>query len=144
MDSEGEGAVRKILDAYRAAVYAKDVDAFMAIYDEDVVVFDMWGPGWMHQGAASWRGMVEGWFGGLNDERVVVDVENVLVRETAEMGFVSAFVKYSAVSSDGKVLRWLQNRLTCVLEVKGGVWKITHQHTSSPVDHATLKVSLKR
>ncbi|CAB3778191.1 hypothetical protein LMG28614_00563 [Paraburkholderia ultramafica] len=32
-----------VLDRYKAAVFAKDVDSFVALYDGDVLVFDMWG-----------------------------------------------------------------------------------------------------
>jgi ketosteroid isomerase-like protein len=144
MTNENENSVQQVLDAYKAAVYAKNVDAFMAIYDQNIEVFDMWGLPWRYQGAQSWRGMAEGWFHGLGDERVVVDIENMQVKSTTQMAFVSAFVKYTALSSEGKPLRWLQNRMTCVLEPKNGVWKITHEHTSAPVDHSTLKVSLSR
>jgi len=144
MTNENENPVQQVLDAYKAAVHAKDIDAFMAIYDEHIEVFDMWGPPWMYRGTQSWRGMAKEWFRGLKDERVVVDIENVQIRRTAQMAFVSAFMKYTAISPDGTPLRWLQNRLTCVLEPKDGKWKITHEHTSAPVDHNTLKVSLKR
>jgi len=137
-----ENPVQQLLDAYTAAVYAKDIDAFMAIYDENIGVFDMWGTSWMYQGAQSWRGVAEEWFRGLGDERIVVDIENMQVRPTAQMAFVSAFVKYTALSPEGKPLRWLQNRMTCVLEPKNGVWKITHEHTSTPADHSSLKISL--
>jgi ketosteroid isomerase-like protein len=144
MTNENENPVLQVLDAYKAAVLGKDLDAFMAIYDQNIEVFDMWGPPWIYQGTQSWRSMAEEWFRSLNDERVVVDMENVQIELTAQMAFVSAFVKYTAISSDGTPLRWLQNRMTCVLEPKDGRWKITHEHTSAPVDHNTLKVSLKR
>jgi ketosteroid isomerase-like protein len=144
MTNEKENPVQQALDAYKAAVYAKNIDAFMAIYDENIEVFDMWGPPWIYRGIQSWRGMAEEWFRGLKDERVVVDMENVQIKQTAQMALVSVFMKYTAVSPDGTPLRSLQNRMTCVLEPKDGVWKITHEHTSAPVDHNTLKVSLKR
>lgn len=70
-------------------------------------------------------------------------MENLQIKQTSQMAFFSAFVKYTATSPDGTPLRSLQNRMTCVLEPKDGRWKITHEHTSAPVDHNTLKVSLK-
>ena len=60
-----------MLDGNRDAVFARDVDAFAALYDQDVHVFDMWG-GWSLRGIAAWRRMAEGWFGSLGDERVRV------------------------------------------------------------------------
>src|SRR5712692_4325948 len=37
--------IEAILDRYRTAVYTKDVDAFIGLYDEDTRVFDLWGAG---------------------------------------------------------------------------------------------------
>ena len=88
--------------------------------------------------------MAEEWFRSLKDERVVVDMENLQIKQTAHMALVSTFVKYTAISPDGLPLRSLQNRMTCVLEPIEGSWKIMDEHTSAPVDHNTLKVSLKR
>jgi hypothetical protein len=33
----------------------------MAIYDDSLTVFDMWGPHWIYEGASSWKGMAEQW-----------------------------------------------------------------------------------
>lgn len=139
-----DNSVVKILDAYKDAVYAKDIDAFLAIYDDNVRIFDTWGPGWIYEGIGAWHTMVEEWFGSLGSDRVVVEMEMQQIRQTSDLAFASAFVKYSAVSPEGDTLRSLQNRMTCVLEKKGNEWKITHEHTSSPVDGDTLKASLKR
>jgi len=38
-----ETIITDVLNAYAAAVLAKDVDAFMALYDDEVSIFDMWG-----------------------------------------------------------------------------------------------------
>ncbi len=140
---KSDNPVLQILEAYKAAVYAKDVGAFVSLYDENVCVFDMWGA-WSYNGIAAWRKMAEGWFGSLGNERVVIDIDRLQLKQTQNLAFVSAFVKYSAVSPRGAVLRSLENRLTCVLELKGGAWKITHEHTSAPAEHKSLKVSLER
>ena len=39
------GSAEAMLEAYGEAVYEKDVDAFVSLYDEDVRVFDLWAPG---------------------------------------------------------------------------------------------------
>jgi uncharacterized protein (TIGR02246 family) len=142
--NKNENSVQEILETYKTAVYDKDIESFMSIYDENIEVFDMWGTTWAYRGAHAWREMTKEWFGGLGDERVVVDIEGIQVKQTEAMAFVSAFLKYTALSAEGKSLRSLQSRMTCVLESKNGVWKVIHEHTSAPVDHTTLKVSLKR
>jgi len=136
--------ILKILDGYKQAVYQKDVDSFSALYAENILVFDMWGSNWKYQGLPSWRGMAQEWFSSLNSERVDVSFEHIQLKQTTEMAYVSAFVKYTAVTEDGVVLRSLQNRMTCIIELINGTWKITHEHTSGPADPGTLKVSLSQ
>ena len=141
--NEPEKLVRSILDAYRAAVHARDVDAFVALYDEQVCVFDLW-EHWSYQGVEAWRGMVAGWFGSLGIERVAVDFDDVHTTVAQDMAFAHAFVRYRGLSAGGEELRAMQNRLTWVLRQKNGVWKIVHEHTSAPVDSGTLKANLRR
>lgn len=136
-------SILNILEKYKKSVYEKDVESFLSIYDADIFVFDMWGE-WSHQGVAVWKKMAEEWFSSLGSEKVVVDMDQIQIKSSESIAYVTAFLKFSAVSEKGEVLRYLQNRLTCVLENKNGNWKIVHEHTSGPVDHATLKVSLKR
>lgn len=131
----------QMLDGYRDAVFARDVDAFAALYDQDVHVFDMWGE-WSLRGIAAWRRMAEGWFGSLGDERVRVTFDDVesIVGDAMTCGH--ATVTYSAQSADGAILRSLSNRMTAVLQQHGDGWKVVHEHTSAPIEHATLKAVL--
>jgi len=57
----------------------------------------------------------------------------------AEVAFGSAAVSFSGISADGTRLRSMTNRLTMGLEKTAGVWKITHEHSSLPIDMATGK-----
>ena len=41
--SELEEQIKQIFEVYRTTVFAKDVNAFTALYDENIHVFDMWG-----------------------------------------------------------------------------------------------------
>jgi uncharacterized protein (TIGR02246 family) len=137
-----EKLIMHVLDAYQAAVFARDVDAFIALYDDDVCVFDMWGE-WSYDGVEAWSGIVADWFGSLGTERVAVDVDDVRMTVAHDLALVHAFVIYKGVSAEGKVLRVMQNRLTWVLKQKGGAWKVVHEHTSAPVDFKTSKVVLQ-
>lgn len=133
-----------VLETYKAAVLRKDIDAYMALYAEKAQIFDMWGPTWIYKDKDTWLEITRSWFDGLGDERVMVEMENIQIEQASDMAFASAFIKYTAVSSEGKVLRWLENRLSCVLVPINGAWEIIHQHTSAPVNHASLKTSLRR
>jgi uncharacterized protein (TIGR02246 family) len=135
--------VESLLDAYRDAVDAKDVDAFVAIFADDVLVFDMWGT-WSHDGIDAWREMAEGWFGSLGDERVRVDFDDVQTTVGEDVAVLSAFVTFAGLSADGEELRSMNNRLTWGLRTVDGTWKVVHEHTSAPVEIATGKVDLRR
>ncbi|NKJ50640.1 DUF4440 domain-containing protein [Burkholderia sp. SG-MS1] len=135
--------ILQVLSDYRAAVLAKDVDRFAALYDRDLVLFDMWAA-WSYEGIPSLRAMTTGWFGSLGTERVIVDFSDVQATVGQELAFVHAFVKYKAVTTDGVELRSMDNRLTMTLRQTGEAWKIVHQHTSSPIEPATASVIFKR
>ncbi|MFL9931155.1 nuclear transport factor 2 family protein [Paraburkholderia sp. RL18-103-BIB-C] len=138
-----DNPILQVLDDYKAAVFAKDVDSFVALYDADVLVFDMWRV-WSYKGIAVWREMAAGWFGSLGTERVIVDFSDVQRIVAQDLAVVHAFVTYKAVTADGVDLRSLDNRLTATLRQKSDGWKIIHQHTSLPIDLETAKGIFKR
>lgn len=131
-----------MIESYKDAVLAKDVDAFCAIYDADIHIFDMWGQ-WSMRGIDAWRAMAQGWFSAVGNEQIIVDADHIESAITDELAVGHAIFSYTAVSADGEKLRSLDNRITVVLKRIGDVWKVIHEHTSAPIDHATLKANLK-
>jgi ketosteroid isomerase-like protein len=135
--------VAHALAQYKAAVYAKDIEAFVSIYADDVHVFDMWNQ-WELRGIDAWRGMAQGWFGSLGAERVVVSFSDVAATIGTDIAVGHATVTYTAVSAEGQELRSLDNRMTITLRRVGDLWKIFHEHTSGPIDHKSMKGTIKR
>lgn len=136
-------AIQNVFDTYKAAAHAKDVDAFLAIYDENVHIFDMWEK-WSYNGINAWHGMVTGWFGSLGDELVKVEFNDMEITETKEMAIAHMTVTFRGLSAEGTELRSMQNRMTCVLKNVKGTWKIIHEHSSSPLEPSTLKAILNK
>ena len=141
--SDIEEQIRQIFEGYKAAVFAKNVEAFLALYNENIHIFDMWEK-WSYNGKDAWREMVSNWFGSLGDEKVVVDFDSLTVTATNEIAVVHTFVTYKAVASNGNELRSMNNRLTAALKKSNGTWKIFHEHSSAPLDGNTLKATLQR
>lgn len=141
--SAAEAPVETALARYAQAVRDKDVAAFAALYAEDVQVFDMWGA-WSLSGIEAWRGMAERWFGSLGDEQVVVTWRDVQASVADALAVGHATLTYTAVSAAGQTLRALDNRITLALRRQAGEWKIFHEHTSAPIEHATLQAILTR
>jgi len=133
----------EMLEAYAAAVRAKDVDAFVGLYADDVRTFDLWSV-WSYDGKAALRDMVGEWFGSLgDDETVAVEFDEVRTQTGDDVAAVSAFTTFRALSSQGDELRSMNNRLTWILRREGGGWRIAHEHTSAPAGDEG-KVQLRR
>ena len=134
----------EMLAAYAAAVRAKDVDAFVGLYADDVRTFDLWSV-WSYDGKDALRAMVTEWFGSLAaDELVEIEFDEVRVQSGEDVAAVSAFTTFRALSPEGEELRSMNNRLTWVLRKDAdGAWKIVHEHTSAPAGDEG-KVQLRR
>jgi uncharacterized protein (TIGR02246 family) len=136
--------MEEMLEAYAAAVRAKDVDAFVGLYEDDIRTFDLWSV-WAYDGKPEFREMVREWFISLPEDEVVeVSFDEVRTQGGDDVGGLSAYTTFRALSPDGKELRSMNNRLTWVLR-KGadGAWRVAHEHTSAPAGEGG-KVQLQR
>ena len=140
--SDADQAIHAALAAYQAAVLAKDADAFVSIYSDDVQIFELWGT-WVHD-IGSWREMAKGWFAFLGDQCSVVTAHDVRTQVSGDMAMLSASLTYAAVDAGGQPLRSLDNRLTWVLRQRDGRWQVVHEHTSVPLAHEDGKGIVKR
>jgi ketosteroid isomerase-like protein len=133
----------QILEAYKTAVYERNVDMFMRLYDQEARVFDTWGV-WSYEGTSARRKTIEQWFSSLGGDRVRVTFDDVQVRVAQNLAVLSAIGTYAAVSADGAQLRSMQNRFTWALNCEGAAWKIVHEHTSTPIGFSDLKAIFHR
>jgi uncharacterized protein (TIGR02246 family) len=138
-----DSRIIRICDAYKSAVYGKDVEAFLSLYHHEARVFDTWGV-WSYEGVKERREVVENWFSSLGEERVSVTIDRIQAVVVGELATLSARVIYAALSAAGEELRAMQNRLTWVLKAQKGAWKIIHEHTSVPIGFDDLKGLLQR
>ena len=141
--SDIEKQVQRVLETYKSAVLAKNVETFMHLYAPDVRVFDMWGT-WSYDGATAWRVAVEGWFSSLASETCKVTFNDVQIFSDSGLAAMSAIVTYAGISAEGQELRSMQNRISWVLKISGHVLRVAHEHTSAPVGFDDTKAILKR
>lgn len=135
--------ITEYAERYAAAVYARDTDALLRLYDAEVTVFDLWAV-WVQEGSTTWGRSVEDWFSSLGDQRVIVDFDEVTVESGENLATLHAIITYRDVGGDGVVQQSMQNRLTWVFRRTIDGWKIVHEHTSAPVDFDTQQVVLQR
>lgn len=141
--NDTEKSIARVLEIYKSAVFSKDVEAFMRLYDPSVRVFDAWGV-WAYEGSEAWQRAVEGWFTSLGTERVKVNFNEVQTSAGRELAMVSAIATYAGLSAQGEQLRAMQNRITWVLRTTGHVLRIVHEHTSAPIGFNDSKAILQR
>jgi uncharacterized protein (TIGR02246 family) len=136
--------IQSILEAYKTAVRAKDADAFVALFDDDVQVFDMWGQ-WRYEGAKAWHSMAKEWFGSLGDDQVTVEFSDIEILASETVAAAHATVTFTGFSASGEKLRSMDSRLTWALRKSpDGQWRVLHEHTSAPLDSETLKGILRK
>lgn len=128
-------------ERYASAVFAKDVDALLSLYDDDVRLFDLWCV-WSYEGAPAWRQAVGEWFGSLGAQRVGVGFDDVSTIADGDLATLHAIITYRDLSPDGAEVGSMQNRLTWVLRRTNDEWRIIHEHTSAPVDFDSSTVIL--
>ncbi len=141
--SDTEKSLEQMLEHYKAAVLAKNVEAFIRLYDPAVRVFDTWGV-WSYEGAEVWQRAVEGWFTSLGVERCKVSFADVKTSIGKEFSILSAIVTYAAIAPSGETLRAMQNRISWGLKTSGHMPRIVHEHTSAPVGFEDMKAILQR
>lgn len=141
--NEIDAPIAKVIEGYKAAVAARNIDAFMRLYDPAARIFDAWGV-WSYEGVDAWQVAVEGWFASHPADRFVVSFEDVDSVSTPGLAFVSAIVTYAVVSAQGEQINAMQNRLSWVLRTRGHALRIVHEHTSAPVGFDDQKAILRR
>lgn len=124
--------------AYADAVYHKNVEAFLALYAEDIRIFDAWGD-WQARGKEALRTSTTEWFNSLKDEKVVVTCQDIQTSSSDTLAALHALIEFKAVSAEGQDLRAMQERVSWTLEKRAEGWLVTHQHTSLPIDFQTGK-----
>jgi uncharacterized protein (TIGR02246 family) len=135
--------VTDALEAYSTTVLAKDLDAFLDLYADDVVVFDGWQQ-WEYRGRAEWRPAIEAWFAGLGEKTCEVRFSEITASVGDYTAFAHAAVRYAGMNPDGSEAESMMQRLTIGLTKFDDDWKITHEHTSLPLDMESGKAIFER
>jgi len=124
--------ISDFFELYKQSAWSKDSSTMVNLYDDQVVIFDMWDQGFMLN-LPEWKNMIVDWLGSLGEEKVKVDFEMIKINQSGNVGFASALIGFQAIASDGAVLRSMKNRITLGFSKLEDGWKVMHQHTSAPI-----------
>lgn len=133
--------VQDVLENYKTAIYEKDVEKFLSMYDSEMHIYDSWGK-WESRGISSWKKNVQEWFNGLSEDGVLlkVDFNDLVVEENSYLAFVHCAVTFAAHKDEsGEKLRQMTNRFTYGLKKVNKSWVIAHEHSSLPINMETGK-----
>jgi ketosteroid isomerase-like protein len=126
---------------YKQSAWEKDTENMIDLYDDSVVIFDMWDQGYQ-TGLTGWSLVIKDWLGSLGDEKVNVIFEMIEIHEGDQVAFGSALITYQAISIDNVIIRSMKNRISLGFIKKNDLWKVVHQHTSAPIN-SELQAILK-
>lgn len=133
--------IEEFFNIYKTAAWNKDTKAMIDLYDKQATIFDMWDQGYVND-ASEWAKSIEGWLSSLGEEKVKVEFEMIKIHQSGNTGFASALIRFQAISSEGKVIRGMKNRITLGFSKFDDGWKVIHQHTSAPISSNGLNAIL--
>lgn len=120
------------------AVRAKDREAMLAAYAEDVITFDVVPP-LRNVGVKAVAAKLSRWMDGYQDD-LACEITGLDTAASGDVGFAHGLCRFTGTLKKGaKVDMWV--RLTVCLRKRGDRWLITHEHQSDPLDPETGKAS---
>ena len=133
--------ISDFFSCYKKAAWEKDINDMINLYDDRVIIFDMWGVKGFSSGLKEWSFIITDWLTSLKEEKVNVTFDMIEIQEGENIAFASALIQFQAISTNHSVLRSMKNRISLGFVRTDGFWKVKHQHTSAPID-STLKAIL--
>ena len=124
-ESEDAARIRELIEAWRQAVLAKDVDALVSHYAPDVVVFDVVPPASM-KGIEHYRENWRRWFDSMKGP-LTFEMRDVQVAASGDLAYAHS-VNHVAVGEQEDIVR----ATVCFRKI-GGDWRVVHEHASVPL-----------
>jgi uncharacterized protein (TIGR02246 family) len=128
--------IRERLDQWTKALYAKNLDALMALYAPDTITFDLMPPSQV-DGADRYRKNFERWFASISGP-IDYELHNLRITASDEVAFCHSVNHVTATRASGeKADYWV--RVTVGFEKRNGQWLVIHDHISMPIEMETMK-----
>ena len=141
MSTEAESEIRHLIDEWRAALCARDLDRLMVHYAPEVRFFDAVPP-YQHRGAAAYRATWEAMFPYL-PKRLGSELREVNITVSGDLAMMHGL--HRLVDEEWKesaTCGWV--RVTVGYQRQQGVWRVIHEHVSVPFDPQTAQAAFIR
>ena len=121
-----EARIREIIEEWRQAVVAKDVNALIRHYASDVVVFDIVPPA-SFTGTERYREHWQGWFDSMKGP-FSFEMPDVKVAASGDVAFAHSVNRVVVGEQDNLT------RGTAYFRRIDGEWRVVHEHVSMPLN----------
>lgn len=129
-----ESEIRALLDRRGQAAWDKDISQLLAIYDPDIVYFDVVPP-LRYTGAGALRERFTDWFTRWRSP-IGQEIRDLHIAAGDQVAAADMLIRASGTLTDGReVDYWV--RVSNAFRRSGDRWLITHEHVSLPVDLAS-------
>ncbi len=123
-----ETQVRACIEAWAAALRAKDVDQVMAHYTPDMISFDL-APPLLHAAEPYRQGLVE-WFATFTGG-VELDIRDLHIETSGDLAWSRSLNHLGGARTDGTQTD-VWTRATVCFRKTGARWLVAHEHLSVP------------
>jgi uncharacterized protein (TIGR02246 family) len=132
--SSDEAEIRSLIDDWRSALCARDLDRMMTHYAPDVLFFEAVPP-FRHEGAAAYRRSWEACFLYL-PARIGSEMRDVGIHVSGDLAVMHGLHRIvDAETKQSATCGWV--RVTVCYERRKGAWLVVHEHVSVPFDPVT-------
>jgi len=134
-----EAQVRQRVASWAKALRAKDVDGLMSHYAQEIVVFDL-APPLELKGVVAYRKNWTDWFATFQGP-VGYEIRDLDVATAGDVTFCRSLNRITGTRTTGENSdAWV--RATVGFRKVGGIWIITHEHFSVPINMETFQGAL--
>jgi uncharacterized protein (TIGR02246 family) len=123
-------SLRDRLESLAQAIRDKDIDAIMAHYAPDVVVFDVLPPA-DTKGADNYRKNFERWFETMPGP-IGYEMSDLHISQSESHAFCHFHSHVKGTKKDGGKMEYAVRVTTC-LQKANGQWLVAHEHVSVPM-----------
>jgi uncharacterized protein (TIGR02246 family) len=134
-----EAQIRALIDDRAKAIRAKDIQASLAKYAPDVLLFDIVNPlQWVGADAARKRSAA--WFSSFQGP-IGYELHDLSIAAGDDVAFAHSLNRVNATRTDGRKLDMWWRATICYRKIDGE-WMVTHEHASVPFDAESGQASL--
>jgi len=132
-----EADIRDMMERWRTAVLARDIDGIVSHYAPDILAFDAVSQ-LQFKGVDAYRKHWEACLAMCPMDATIFEIHDLNIVADHHVAFATALNRCGGTGEDGQEKTgWM--RMTVCYRKTDGKWMVVHEHFSAPFDMETLK-----